>query len=326
MLPSPQSSSASDAGEEGLPAPRLNWVNLRRKLIVAAFIVCVTSLLTTRCAADTSHSTLAFVANLDGNWDLFVVRDDGTNLRRLTSTPYDEKDPAWSPDRTRLVYATSDGKLNVVDVKSGEQQELTIDGQGGAKLSPRFSPDGKDVAFAQFKLGARDDTDLEIFNLETKALRRVVDQYGTQLWPAWSPDGSRLVYSSIHCTSDCGRIIQELWTADPHGAHARQLLLTNSLCQQPVWSPDGRRIAFSSDQSGNFDIWVLNLHDMKLEQITTDESLDVSPAWSPEGDRLVFVSTRSGKMEIWIQDLKSRKAHRLRPFGDKDVECKDVAW
>ena len=78
--------------------------------------------------------------------------------------------------------------------------------------------------------------------------------------------------------------------------------------------------------NGNFDIWVLSLDTWKLEQLTEDKALDVSPAWSPEGDRIAFVSTRSGMMEIWVKDLKRGGLRRLRPFGDSDVECKDVTW
>jgi TolB protein len=154
----------------------------------------------------------------------------------------------------------------------------------------------------------------------------VLEQKGIQMWPAWSPDGNRLVYANYHCGNDCGRFIQELWVADPSGGWARQLLMTNSFCQQPAWSPDGRKIAFSSDKSGNFDIWIVSLGNWKLEQTTNDESLDEHPAWSPDGNRLAFISRRSGLMEIWIQDLKTKRFRKLRPFGNRDVECKDVAW
>lgn len=278
-------------------------------------------------SAGSVYADIAFVANVDGNWDLFSVGEDGKNPVRLTNTPYDEKDPSWSLDRKKIVYATSDGHLNIVDIGSKETFQIAMGKKKTPKISPCFSPDGKKIVFAQFRPPEEgDDTDLMIHDLETETSKRVLDQPAIQMWPAWSPDGSRLVYTNMHCSADCGRLIQELWVADPGGGWARQLLLTNSLCQQPAWSPDGRRIAFSSDKSGNYDIWVLSLQDWQLKQITIDESLDVRLAWSPDGDKLAFVSTRSGRMEIWIKDLGNGKLGRLRPFGDREVECKDVAW
>ena len=274
-----------------------------------------------------AFADIAFVANVDGNWDLFTVDDEGRNPVQLTDTPYDEKDPAWSLDRKKIVYATSDGYLNLIDTVTGERHQIAIDEQNTPKVCPCFSPDGKQMAYAQFRPpGSGDDTDLMTFNFETNATSRVLDQYALQMWPDWSPDGRRLVYTSAHCSGDCGRMIQELWIADPEGGWARQLLLTNSFCQQPAWSPDGRQVAFSSDKSGNFDIWVISLEDWRLEQITKDKSLDVSPAWSSDGKRLAFVSTKSGKIEIWIKELRNGELRRLRPFGERDVECKDVAW
>ncbi len=278
-------------------------------------------------SAGSAYAGLAFVANLDGNWDLFTVDDDGRNLERLTSTEYDEKDPCWSSDGKRIVYATSDGHLNIIGCATRESHRIAGDEQDTAKISASFSPDDKEIAFAQFRPPEEgDDTDLKVFNLEAGTTRRVVDQYGIQMWPVWSPDASRIAYANVHCSGECGRLLQELWIADPDGGYARQLLMTNSLCQQPDWSADGSRIAFSSDKSGGFDIWVLSLKDWKLKQVTTDESLDVSPAWSSDGNRIAFVSTRSGRMEIWIKDLRSGELKVLRPFGEKVVECKDVDW
>ena len=273
------------------------------------------------------YADIAFVANVDGNWDLFSVDDRGKNLVQLTSTPYDEKDPFWSSDGTKIVYATSDGHLNIIDTVSRESHHIAVGKQKTPKITPCFSPDGEEVAFVQFRPPEEgDDTDLMIHDLETKTSKRVLDQPAIQMWPVWSPHGSRVIYANIHCSGECGRLIQELWITDPMGGWARQLLMTNSLCQQPAWSPSGGQIAFSSDKSGNYDIWVLSLEDWRVQQITTDESLDVSPAWSPDGSKLAFVSTRSGRMEIWIKDLMSRGLRKLRPFGKRVVECKDVAW
>ncbi len=293
---------------------------------IIKLILCLVLLLAGNAHAGMSQPKLVFAANADGNWDLFSVDEDGKNLVRLTSTPYDEKDPAWSYDGTKVVYATSDGQLNILDINTKEHEQPVTGKQTTARFSPVFSPDDKQIAFIQFKPGGNDDTELKIYNIETKRSRVLLDQYSGQFWPAWSPDGSRIVYTNNHCAGDCGKIIQELWIADTSGGYARQLLMTNSLSQQAAWSPDGRKIAFSSDKSGNFDIWILSLKDWKLEQITTHENLDVSPAWSQDGKKIAFISTRSGRMEIWIKNLKTGQLKRLRPFGDKKIECKDVAW
>lgn len=277
--------------------------------------------------ATTGNCDIAFVASIGGNWDLFTVNDDGSNLVRLTETQYDEKTPSWSFDGKKIVYATSDGNLNLIDVQTKETHQIAVSEKKYPKITPSFSPDNKEIAFARFRAPEEgDDTDLLIYNLETKQTERVLDQYAIQMWPAWSPDGSRLVYANIHCSSACGRIIQELWIVDPRGNFSRQLLMTNSLCQEPAWSSDGKQVVFSSDKSGNYDIWVLSLDDRKLKQITTYSGLDISPSWSTDGKKLAFVSTRSGIMEIWIKDMGSGKLRRLRPFGEKGVECKDVAW
>lgn len=80
---------------------------------------------------------MAFVANLDGNWDLFTVDDQGESLSRLTQTPHDEKNPAWSPDRKMLVYGTNDGAINIMHVGSKETVNLAPYGRA---FSPQHIP------------------------------------------------------------------------------------------------------------------------------------------------------------------------------------------
>jgi len=273
------------------------------------------------------YAQIAFVANPDDNWDLYIVSEDGSRLIRLTQTLYDEKDPSWSPDKTKIVYATSTGQLKIVNMSTKETGHIAGDTNSPPKINPAFSPSGEQIAYVQLRPASEgDDTDMMIWDLETWTLQRVLDQYTLQMWPAWSPDAKRIVYTSIHCSGECGRMIQELWVTRSEGGWARQLTVTHSFCQQPVWSPDGKKIAFSSDKGGNFDIWILDLAAWKMEQVTFHEGMDVKPAWSPDGNKMAFVSSRSGIQEIWIKDLKTGKLSPLRPFGKKNIPCKDVAW
>ena len=97
--------------------------------------------------------------------------------------------------KVNIVYATSDGQLNlIVDVATkGNHTRSQKQNSKHPKSHLSFSPDGKEIAFAQFRLPEEgDDTDLMIYNLETKQIRRLIDQYAIQMWPVWSPDGSRI--------------------------------------------------------------------------------------------------------------------------------------
>jgi TolB protein len=269
---------------------------------------------------------IAFVANVAGNWDLFVVDEDGRNLVQLTNTAYDEGEPCWSPDRKQIVYSTSDGKLRMVDIETKKEYLLPIEDGNDKKTSPSFSPDGRKIVYVHFKPQRADDTELSILDLDNNVSRKFLDQYSPQFFPKWSPDDKYIVYTNVHCSVECGRIIQELWIAGAKGNYARQILMTNSHCLQPVWSSDGKKIAFASDKSGNFDIWSVSIEDWSLKQVTNDPHLDVSPAWSPDGRKIAFISTRTGRMKIWIKDLETGKLNMLSPFKDKDIECRDVAW
>lgn len=276
--------------------------------------------------AEACFEGIGFVANLTGSWDVFVIHRDRERAGQLTDTVYDENELRWGRDRERILCSATDGRIRIIDVQTRQARQLAMGDKRGRATSPCFSPDRKRVVYVHFKPDAADDTELAVFGLEKKEHTTFLDQFGPQLFPDWSPDGKQIVYTSAHCGMECGRVIQELWIAEVKGRSARQLLMTNSHCTHPVWSRDGKKIAFSSDMNGNFDIWVVTLEDRRLEQITTDPHMDTSPAWSPDGRKMAFISGRTGRLKIWIKDLESGQLKMLSPFGDKDVECRDVAW
>jgi len=132
----------------------------------------ITLLLFLTCTQN-AYADIAFVANTDGNWDLFSANDDGKNPVRLTTTPYDEKTPCWSPDRKNIVYAASDGHINIINIVSGKTNRTAAEQSTTPKITPTFSPDGKKIAYAQFIPGKRDDTELMVFSRETNTIRKL---------------------------------------------------------------------------------------------------------------------------------------------------------
>jgi dipeptidyl aminopeptidase/acylaminoacyl peptidase len=102
--------------------------------------------------------------------------------------------------------------------------------------------------------------------------------------PAWSPDGSKLVFVSDRTG------VSYLYLMNADGSGVRQLTaggLGTDL--QPAWSPDGTRIAFASKRDGSFQIWVINGDGTGLKRLTSLGTIQQEPSWSPDGGRLVFV-------------------------------------
>jgi len=270
--------------------------------------------------------TLAFVANAGGNWDVFRWSGGVAAPRQVTDTAYDEKWPSLVGAEGAVAFTTTEGVPGLADPAGGAPRTLAVAERPGKWDNCGLSPDGRSLACAYFAPTAADRAELAVVDLETLQARPLVEQFGPQFFPAWSPDARRIVYAYAHCSTACGRIIQEIWVADVLGGNARQLLMTNAHCERPSWSPDGQRLAFAADIEGNYDLWLYDLASEKLIRLTDYPGLDESPAFGPDGKQVAFISNRGGRKGLWIKDLGSGEERELKPFGYALVEIKDVAW
>jgi Tol biopolymer transport system component len=135
-------------------------------------------------------------------------------------------------------------------------------------------------------------------------LKRVTHNSSNNGRPAWSPDGSKLVFQTdrdgnfeISVMSVDGELVQ--LTDDP----ADDL--------EPDWSPDGSRIAFSSNRAGMRHIYVANADGSSPTQITAADADDNEPAWSRDGKRIAFVRTMEGDKEIYVVNADGSNESRL---------------
>src|SRR5207249_1107035 len=126
--------------------------------LTAGLLVALT--LATGTAAQAAYpgrnGRVAFAANLDGTWQLFTMRPDGTGLRQLTTFPDSDvyfMDPDWAPDGTKLAFMfpgqdTGDLEIWTVNADGSNLTQLTHDA-GADDLIPRWSPDGTEIVFAR---------------------------------------------------------------------------------------------------------------------------------------------------------------------------------
>jgi TolB protein len=282
----------------------------------------------THLAQKPHKGRIAFVVNLDGNWDLFVMNGDGTELVKLTASPLDERTPAISPNGEQIAYSTSDGALWVMNIgtKATTQLPLPPNRYG----YPTWLGDGSGIVYTVYKfVPGNEDADFSVYLFKDQKEQIFLTQTGPQDFPALSPDNNRLAYISSLATVLPGlgsRVTQQLWIASLKDGKLVQLALGSESETRPNWSPDGRWIAFSSSRKGTPDLWVIDAGGQRLTQLTNGTAAETSPTWSPDGQEIAYLSTESGRMQLMIFVMKTRESHALSPFGSQTVEVKDPCW
>ena len=119
--------------------------------------------------------------------------------------------------------------------------------------------------------------------------------------PSWSPDGSRLVFTSP-CKLDTDSYRESsLYIINADGTELTPLNTAPGGDFDPTWSPDGSRIAFTSLRDGRKEIYVVALGNSIVTRLTFSDTDEESsqPAWSPFGNQIAFVKKRVDALQIW---------------------------
>jgi Tol biopolymer transport system component len=217
---------------------------------------------------------------------------------------------AWDPTGKTFVFgAVAKGRpmLTFYDLaKSRVTEEIPVN-EVKEIFSPSFSPDGKRIAFSGLHSG---QTDLYIYDLESKSLRQVTDDFFADLQPAWSPDGRTIAVVTDRFATDLALLSYgdyELALVDPDsGKFDRIEAFTGGKNINPQWSPDSKSLFFASDQSGKTDIFRIDLDSKKIFQVTNlftgvSGITDLSPAISvgEKSGRLAYSAYDHGRYSIF---------------------------
>lgn len=247
---------------------------------------------------------IAFVANINGNWQVFVANPDGTDVQQLTTLPQPGAgDPAISPDGTTIAFV-NDAK-NIYTIRADGSDLKVIYRDEVETGWPSWSPDSKKIVFASRRNGS---LDLFTMNPDGTELVQITDDPAMDQDPVFSPDGTRIAFSSNRSgaweiyilTLASGEIEQITDLGDPNGTG------------WPAWSPDGLSIAFESiGEANSRDIYTIRPDGTQLRNVTIDPAYDGAPVWSPDGKQLAFVSDRDNALNLYIMQNDGARLQRL---------------
>lgn len=132
--------------------------------------------------------------------------------------------------------------------------------------------------------------------------------------PSWSPDGTKIAYSSLENNGSQLIIVQGVFDST-------RITIGNSslgLFGAPSWSPDGKQLAMHVIKDGNSEVYVINLATKKRRQLTRHWAIDTEPVWTPDGKSIIFTSDRGGRPQLYRMSAKGGRAERLTFEGKEN--------
>ncbi len=151
--------------------------------IVTIFVMMLILILT-----NSSEAVIVFTANPIGQRsDIYVMNDNGEDVRQLTKTPLSEHKPRLSPDRKYILFTRKLGpqsNIFIMDADGSNERRLTHRLQNNTY--PCWSPDGKQIAFTSYRDGV---PNIHIIELATGNIRQLTKSNGDKTsasMPSWS--------------------------------------------------------------------------------------------------------------------------------------------
>ncbi len=233
------------------------------------------------------------------NWDfdrgLFMLQPSrAAKPVRLAVAGEHVGHPAISSQGNRLAYEVGRADSNIWRVEipgSGAKptEAVRFISSTRDETEPRFSPDGKKIAFTSSRSGS---PEIWVCNSDGSQAFPLTSFGGSQTnRPRWAPDGRRIVFYSD------ARGNRDIYVIRAEGGGLSQLTKNPSIDTNPDWSADGKWIYFQSNRTGNKQVWKLSVDGG--DAVPVGEISESSPVESPDGKFLYYDKGWPDTYGVW---------------------------
>lgn|GEM_PF-147243 len=257
----------------------------------------------------------------------------GARAKRLTAGPGYDYQPDCSPDGNWVIYDKYDKdavELWALDLRTGTSHALTSN--AAVNVEPRFSPDGKRIAFVStsfhghFHIFTADFSSGLLANLQqlteehkSDLPRYYYSAYDHEISPVWSRDGKEILFISnrghLYGTGGLWRMKAEAG-ADMHEIHSEE----TTWKARPDFSPDGHRIVYASYTGRqSHQLWTLDAAGENPIPLTYGDFDNINPRWSPDGSKIAYITNLSANTALVFVDVPGGAVHAISTGGESDL-------
>jgi hypothetical protein len=187
---------------------------------------------------------IVFRSDRSGNYNTWVMNADGSNQIQVLDDPGDDRYPSFSPDCSKIVYRSSrDGDATVGDpeiwvMNADGTNPVQLTSNGIFDSAPAWSPDGAQIAFERSQATNSEGTgvgyptdEIWVMNADGTNQRQLTNNSAHDEGPAWSPDGTQMVFTSERDGNS------EIYLMNADGTDQRRFTNDPALDESPDWGP-----------------------------------------------------------------------------------------
>ncbi|GIL08925.1 MAG: hypothetical protein BroJett033_4360 [Chloroflexota bacterium] len=199
------------------------------------------------------NNAVVYQTTRHGNWELYLVDMETGREYRLTDSAWNEINPVWSPDGSRVAFQSDrDGRwhIYVLDLAARSITQLTDDTPAAPRydVDPQFAPDGSRIAFRRYEQPGGRST-LMLMDADGQRARAITAPDMDATNQAWSPSGRLIAFQAVRA----GQL--DVYVYDTASGQTRQLTDSAIPDYAPTWLCGDDIVVFTSDVSGSPDIY-----------------------------------------------------------------------
>jgi len=247
---------------------------------------------------------VVFQSNRTGNWEIFTMNADGSQLKQVTNNAVEDLTPCWSPDGKKIVFASGmDNTSDIFIMNADGSARKKLTDSDGDDSHPHFSADGKKIIFNSACTSPDLSIDWlkqwhEIFIMDSngKEQKQITRLKTVCTFPNISPDGKKVVFRRVveapgsNWDLSVSTRNSEIFLMDIDRNTFTNISNNTAFDGWPCWSPDGKKIVYASNRNGLANVgqlFLFNIESNATTPVSNGPLSHVQPSFSSDGKRLV---------------------------------------